>query len=207
MRCDFSQITLFYKGSRPREHRYATPAVMTKQCKSAKVRVVKTVHGGSPLLRADQISELLAEVPTLRVVAMVRDPRAVVASREALPGQWQDTLRGGQLLSTMCTSLSAFPLRAHSSRVFTLQYEKLVEHPVSTTSDLFGFLGQPLAPEVRSFVKQHLEGHGCDDKSPYGTCRTARQAKQAVQKAGSLVPSEMAKADHVCAAVLHAWYA
>merc|ERR550537_1262642 len=120
MRCDFSKITLFYKGSRPREHRYATPAVMTQQCERAKVKVVKTVHGGAPLLRADQVSELLAEVPALRVVAMVRDPRAVVASREALPGQWQDTLQGGKLLATMCSSLSQFPLRSRSSKVFTL---------------------------------------------------------------------------------------
>ena len=72
-------------------------AVSPKECMASKMILSKTVR-----LHGAQLEEVAKEVEGIKVVHLMRDPRAVAASLDAQPEEW-----GGRSASTYCRQLLA----------------------------------------------------------------------------------------------------
>ena len=92
-------------------------------CTSSKAILSKTVR-----LHGAQVAQVAARVEHLRVVHLVRDPRAVAASLQAQAEEW-----GGRTASTYCRQLLAdlqVGEELGPGRYLKVTYEELVEKPL-----------------------------------------------------------------------------
>lgn len=121
------------------------------------------------------VSVLLRTFPDMKVILMVRDPRAVSASRKKLvEGEnypWIFLARQWRKLATF-TWLFSHSAEFRSS-VMVVRYEDLVSDPVSMSRQICSFLGIPFASEMIDGTK-FREGDGRSPwsaNSSYGTCQ------------------------------------
>jgi len=214
-RCDFSQVQGMRHLKKTHEHNdgrvpeYFDPANMTKRCRAAKVRIVKTVHIDESVMSTAGVGSVLKAVPRLKVVSVVRDPRAVYSSRQQCHAAWKASWTGTKrpLLTRMCSQLgqaSHWPGR-FPGRVHTLRYETLVAHAKDESTRVLRFLGLPVSPRVDAWLRAHMGAETCTGAAAeeYGTCRTPEQQQQALTKWRKLLPpADKAHADLVCARTL-----
>ena len=137
------------------------------------------------------LAHLMAEVPELRVVALVRHPLAVLASWRRAPREWdsdwdwEDEWReapskyGGQPENVYgyrpWRAVTAHFLaleRSRPERLLITRYQDLLTHTEAEVERLFSFCGLPLGPETRSFLRATTER---DDDDPYGVHRRKRE--------------------------------
>lgn len=89
---------------------------------------------------------LLAAFPGSRVVCMVRDPRAVCASKNVKAEKYPWLFLGRQWRKL--AALAWLARRAVPERVMVLRYEDLVAAPEATARSICAFLGIGFAPEI-----------------------------------------------------------
>ena len=117
-------------------------------------------------LPLDRAAKLLIQFNNLRLVYLVRDPRATLHSRREM--KWQTD---GQ---EFCQQLAqahhqAVELQNEFKDRFTiLRYEDLAEDPVVTARQLFQWLRLPWLPQVDDFIAQHSSS---DSDGVYSTYR------------------------------------
>ena len=95
-------------------------------------------------------------VKDLRVVHLVRDPRAVAASLQAQAEEW-----GGRTASTYCRQLLAdlqVGEELGPDRYLRIAYEELVERPVEVLDRIAAFTGTPVSQEVLEAVAVKMLG-------------------------------------------------
>jgi len=218
MRCDFSQMQDMRHLKKTHEHNdgkvpeYFDPATMAQRCRSARLRIVKTVHIDESVMSTQGVRAVLQAVPRLKVVSVVRDPRAVYSSRQQCHAAWKASWTGTQrpLLNRMCAQLgqaSHWPGR-FPKRVHTLRYETLVAHAKDESTRVLQFLGLPVSPRVVRWLNTHMGAETCsgEDAQEYGTCRTPEQQQEALTKWRKLLPpADKAHADLVCARTLRVY--
>ena len=110
-------------------------------CTSSKAILSKTVR-----LHGAQVAQVAARVEHLRVVHLVRDPRAVAASLQAQAEEW-----GGRTASTYCRQLLAdlqVGEELGPGRYLRVTYEELVEKPLEVLDRIAAFTGIPISEEV-----------------------------------------------------------
>jgi len=215
-RCDFSHLQGMRHLKKTHEHNdgrvpeYFDPANMTRRCRAARLRVVKTVHIDESVMSTQGVQAVLKAVPRLKVVSVVRDPRAVYSSRQQCHAAWKASWTGTKrpLLTRMCAQMgqaSHWPGR-FPGRVHTLRYETLVAHAQDESTRVLGFLGLPVgSPRVKRWLRTHMGAESCSgaDAEEYGTCRTPEQQQEALTKWRKLLPpTDKAHADLVCARTL-----
>lgn len=83
------------------------------------------------------IDTLLQWYPDARIVYLLRDPRAVVASRLRMPWGHKDTAR---LAREWQWSVSDYSSRQNDARQSMVQYERLVQHPQVVLHEVCNFL-------------------------------------------------------------------
>ncbi|CAH1241341.1 CHST1 [Branchiostoma lanceolatum] len=194
LRCDFGELTkfigrkgLFAAGSDralvrfcdevlhwpPRRCSYALrPQTLPKvvnYCKRTPYTAVKTIR----IQNMNSLEHLLSD-PTLdlKIVHLVRDPRATITSRLSLmdarhraklpfpPNLLNEKdinkLCGWITRSTVTTDVPS-PWR---DRYIMVRYEDLAEHPELMTKRLYEFLGVPLDDMVLHWVRENTKGDG-----------------------------------------------
>lgn len=141
------------------------------------------------------LPHLLASVPGLKVIGLVRDPRSVLASwfkapREfdaawSIAAEWRQATRKNQgleenwygferwkeLATLLLELVDRYPKQCRIVR-----YEQLVEAPESTLDQLFAFCGIQDNAQTNGFI---AESTSCDDGDPYGVYRSSGSASQA----------------------------
>lgn len=135
----------------------------------------------------DLLPHLLATLPELKAIGIVRDPRAVLASwarapREFDPAwklaeEWRDARRKNAGLAENWYGYERWKQLAqsflrlesmYSERFRLVRYEDLVREPESTLRELFEFCGLALGAQTRRFI---AESTSHDDGEPYGVFR------------------------------------
>lgn len=120
--------------------------------------------------------ELLQEVPFLRIISVIRDPRASFASMRGLQQGFHGSF-GANSIGTMFDMCNAYAANApiQHERLLHLQYETLVEQPMNTTRNLQLFLGRPFGRKQAQFVHDNFDSD-CGDagtrSSSYSSCRS-----------------------------------
>ncbi|XP_043208991.1 uncharacterized protein LOC122374364 [Amphibalanus amphitrite] len=136
-------------------------AHLTSLCLSTSIRVIKTIRP-----RLAKVLPLLERTDLdVRVIHLVRDPRAIHNSLLTKHHAWPEWRRNASLL---CEDIRA-DLRASQSissdRWTGVRYEDLVEKPAEEAKRLFEFLQLPLAMETLDFIRTHARSHDAP-KSP-----------------------------------------
>ncbi|XP_066296422.1 carbohydrate sulfotransferase 1-like [Branchiostoma lanceolatum] len=139
---------------------------LVKYCKRTPYTAVKTIR----IQNMDSLEYLLAD-PTLdlKIVHLVRDPRAIVTSRLSLRHRLRQTFSPNLLNETEINELCSWiPRNAVTKdvpspwrdRYVMVRYEDLAERPELMTERLYEFLDVPLNDSVLHWVRENTKGDG-----------------------------------------------
>ncbi|XP_060076021.1 carbohydrate sulfotransferase 1-like [Ylistrum balloti] len=95
-----------------------------------------------PRLSISLASKLLDELPNLKIIHLIRDPRAIMNSRDKF--SWTPVPGGAVSLckKIMADYLSSVEVkRAHPGRLYTVFYEEIAGNPIETFRGIYDFLG------------------------------------------------------------------
>ena len=142
-------------------------------CPSFHNRLAKVVR----LTNVTVLAKLLEQITELKIVVLVRDPRAQVASmRESIcytEGDvhlCQPEIFCRQYWTFLTTSKNLHA--KYSSRVTILKYEELASDPLTISKGLFKFLNLTMVTQVMDFIKTHTNSDNSRD--PFSTIRESR---------------------------------
>ncbi|XP_004600941.2 carbohydrate sulfotransferase 4 [Sorex araneus] len=190
------------------------PRVVAEACRAYSHVVLKEVRvlglrALAPLLRDPALN--------LRILHLVRDPRAVFHSRATLSGElenddrivlgarWQAAApaeRPYWVLRAVCRghldvfrAAQAWP-PALRQRYLLARYEDLVREPLAQTARMYGFAGLEFLPRLQSWVYNITRGQGLGS-SPFDVdARNAQRVSQAWRRA--LPFEKVARIQDVC---------
>jgi hypothetical protein len=96
------------------------------------------------------LAALEALFPCARFVHIVRDPRAVVASKRKLPRTSADVLTNAFKWSIDITAAASYRASApeRAERLLEVRYEDLVRDPEKVLREITAFLGEPFHPAM-----------------------------------------------------------
>jgi len=131
------------------------PAYVSRICNIHPTQLVKTVR-----LRVEHVKQLLEEKAlNLKIIALFRDPRAVISSRR---GRSWCNFPSCNNVSTVCgdhdQDLGAARelVHHHPGRVIIAKYEELATQPKQAIPVVLKFLGLPWHPALTKFMADHM---------------------------------------------------
>lgn len=137
------------KRNRALGHRRCVPIVQ-KVCDNAQIKVIKSLR-----LRMFQLDDLLRKNPKLKVIHLVRDPRASLWSVRDVAELNADFysaahVRCGEMASDLHhrKRLEA----KYGPRLMQLKYEDFADNPLEAASNIYNFLKHKLPKEVIKWV-------------------------------------------------------
>uniref|UniRef100_A0A224YRV1 Protein containing Sulfotransfer 1 domain n=1 Tax=Rhipicephalus zambeziensis TaxID=60191 RepID=A0A224YRV1_9ACAR len=156
-----------------------SPGHLTGLCSRAQTQVFKFTR-----LSVAQVQSWIQQnpeiAPSVRVIHLVRDPRAMYASRRRLDWCRNDKHCGSAaaLCGQVRSDLDAFgELGRHlpSNRIYQMRFEDLAADPLNETRRLFTTLGLDFAPSVSDYVGNHTTATGAKTKDEFSTWRNAKE--------------------------------
>mmetsp|Transcript_50445 Transcript_50445/g.109551 ORF Transcript_50445/g.109551 Transcript_50445/m.109551 type:complete len:485 (-) Transcript_50445:332-1786(-) len=143
----------------------------TQTCMYSDIIAMKTVNFTNPIPKegrgmatlplpyatnlAGLVSYPLEEHFTLRVVNLVRDPRAIVASWFLTGAFNKSIVRSPETLTSICDAfLSNFESLQDHPRVTTVVFENFVTQPAATSKRVFDFLGLPYTDVQEEWIQE-----------------------------------------------------
>nr|XP_037284922.1 uncharacterized protein LOC119177837 [Rhipicephalus microplus] len=156
-----------------------SPGHLASLCSRAQTQVFKFTR-----LYVTQVQSWIKRnpeiAPSVRVIHLVRDPRAVYASRRRL-GWCKNHKQCGSataLCDQMRSNLDAFGDLGHhlpNNRTYQIRYEDLTADPLNETKRLFASLGLQFTPSVYEYVVNHTTASGAKTKDAFSTWRNAKE--------------------------------
>ncbi|KAL1474482.1 hypothetical protein MTO96_020665 [Rhipicephalus appendiculatus] len=156
-----------------------SPGHLTGLCSRAQTQVFKFTR-----LRVTQVQSWIQQnpeiAPSVRVIHLVRDPRAMYASRRRLDWCRNDKHCGSAaaLCDQVRSDLDAFgELGRHlpSNRIYQMRFEDLAADPLNETRRVFTRLGLDFAPSVFDYVGNHTTATGAKTKDDFSTWRNTKE--------------------------------
>lgn len=130
---------------------YSCVNMLKQVCLQTKYVVLKIIR-----LPVDQLEPLMEEFPSMKIIHLIRDPRATVLSQMKF---------GVITLKSFVTNVIDFCSRIYRDlvtidilsnkypeRVFTFFYEDLAKNPLEMSKELYKFTGISYTPEVEKYV-------------------------------------------------------
>lgn len=123
-------------------------------CLASKFRVIKTVR-----TRMQQIISVMAAVPGVKVIHLVRDPRDTLMSQKMVAACGNATLDElANCTSFYCSHLSADILFKEEAmelrnRVLSVFFEDLVLRPLKISRDIYKFVGLKFTKNIQSSIR------------------------------------------------------
>ena len=143
----------------PNRNTCREPAFLRPACKRFPLVTVKTVR-----LQLNLTRTLLQQFPNLKIVYLIRDPRAIMNSRYDLMdwcGLQPDCIDPARLCDDISSDLTTFKQLFHlyPDRLTLVQYETLASKPMETFENIFKFSGLSVLPSIRQAIQQHTSSH------------------------------------------------
>lgn len=130
-------------------------------CKKSQLRVVKSVRTSMTT-----VAQLLHQLPQLRVVHLVRDPRGVVLSRQGNPSfrgrashdnlveeslfYCRDAVRDLALRQTL--------QKQYPGQFMEVIYDDFTKYPRNYSEAIYSFVGEKIPPATREYIIKNTEG-------------------------------------------------
>jgi hypothetical protein len=127
--------------------------MLAEICEESPVRIIKTIRAQFKFVK-----HLLVELPNLKIIHLVRDPRATLFSQSHF--HMCLVTNGGRQRCTnnLCGRLEKDVLEvdsvdiSHPGRVMTIKYEDLAQRPIETSQIMYDFIGVPMSPKTKRFI-------------------------------------------------------
>ncbi|KAH3728411.1 hypothetical protein DPMN_054367 [Dreissena polymorpha] len=134
------------------------------QCLTSNIIILKLIR-----LSVEQAITLLPFFPNMKIIHLVRDPRAIINSRQEVGKTAKNDFNAANLqietFSRLQKDLSdtKFLMTYYPSIIKLVQYEDIAEHPVEAAKDLYAFPGLTFDDKIERFVKSQTQSssNGC----------------------------------------------
>ena len=140
--------------------------ILEEQCKNANIVVAKTIK-----LSVRQAETMMSNDPYVKIIYLVRDPRAILASRLQIHNNIRENFHNR--LRSLCMEMlddvekGALLHHLYPDRFMELPYELAAEKPALTKRLLYNFLGKAVPSEVNLPLSDGKKMDG----GTYGTVR------------------------------------
>lgn len=170
--CNFGAVQKLFYWEHPRARHTNVPYSGLQaeiDCKRAAVRVFKTITMNN---MARQILPVLKADPTLHVVHLIRDPRAILASRLHTPTFKH--VNDSDIIG-MCSQMRKNARVTHP-RLLTVKFEEWVTNPRKLSKEIYQFLGLNFGERQEMWIKGNFNPppdvfrHSLE-AGPFGSCR------------------------------------
>ncbi|KAL1475332.1 hypothetical protein MTO96_037368 [Rhipicephalus appendiculatus] len=151
-------------------------------CKTAPIQVMKVVRIGMDAVRRYLRDGPMATAKELKVVHLVRDPRAVWLSRRRRKWCRRRCSSAIWLCNDMKHDLDVFEniSREFPGRAVQVRFEDLALDTLNVTSKMYNALGLPLTTSVRQFIDSHTNEKNVKvQRHPYATSRNSKDVVNA----------------------------
>ncbi|XP_070393695.1 carbohydrate sulfotransferase 4-like isoform X1 [Dermacentor albipictus] len=156
----------------------SSPGHLSALCSRAETQVFKFTR-----LRVSQVGSWIERNPdisqSVRVVHLVRDPRAIYSSRRGL--RWCTDYKPCDSAATLCdqmrSDLDAFEeltRRLDINRTYQIRFEDLAADPLNETMRVFSSLGLNYAPSVLKYIETHTAAAAAEMKNAHSTKRNSK---------------------------------
>ena len=152
----------------PNRNACGSSEFLERACRQFPTLTMKLVR-----LRLNMTRAMLEADSSLRVLYLVRDPRATMSSRFSSVdwcSQSVDCIDPGRLCGDLQNDLDAFEtlVALYPDRVALIKYETLARFPHKTFQLVFDFAGLFYTPRIRDRVERHTSR---DENHPWSTVR------------------------------------
>ena len=126
---------------------------LKSKCEQSKLIIMKTIR-----LPIKAISQFLEDIPGLKIIHLIRDPRATLMSQSIFG--FCSVLNGGfyGCANRLCTKLENDILqterlsRKYPNRIKTVFYEDMAARPIQTSKDVYHFLNRNLTQHAKKYI-------------------------------------------------------
>lgn len=133
---------------------------LTESCQNANIRLLKTVR-----LRVSKVEKLMRDYSNLKVVVLFRDPKAVMASRQAK--KWcgfrnQNCTNAFYICQQMENDLNGVEILEEKfpGRITSVQFDDFILQPYESTWKIFNlFLKLPMPENFKWIFLHFIETH------------------------------------------------
>ena len=127
-----------------------------KNCQKSKIRIMKTIR-----LEVTELGNYLEKFSNLKVIFLVRDPRAIINSIHLSPDFWPEENRNSGLVCHRNSRnfLAAQKLQIEfPNKIQILKYEDFIDNRLATIEKLYDFLNiSYLLPYAKNNLKIHTQ--------------------------------------------------
>ncbi|XP_063404486.1 carbohydrate sulfotransferase 1-like [Mytilus trossulus] len=128
---------------------------MEVMCKNSTNILIKTIR-----ISFDLFHKVVSKIPDIKIIHLVRDPRAILYSRRELG--YLDYQEINNVSHQLCTKMVKNIHNCnHKMRrnVFSLKFECLAAYPISETESLYTYLNFEFTNEISSWLITHTKGN------------------------------------------------
>lgn len=164
-------------------------------CVTAKARVIKTIR-----VSMKEIQQLLEFDSDLKVIYLVRDPRAVLHSRHKLGYQSSDlATEAKKLCSKMIQDFSYAKIfqEKYTSRIMTVYYEHLANQTDTAIHKIFNEFNLPNVEAATAWIKSVSQDTKRAATNPFST-RKQKQELEAKHWRHTMSPTDIETIDKAC---------
>ena len=172
--------------------------VISSICQDSSLIALKEVYA-----RFETVRIALNTVPDLKVIHLIRDPRAVMLSRRD-----RNMLSEGESMkdsairvcSMMLNDFQSFAtMKQDKGRVLTMFYEDLAVDPIKNAEKIYNFLEMPIPSNVKNWIKKGTRSkHNHSHKGWLSSTRKQNSTATAFAWKHRLRPGEIAEIDQAC---------
>lgn len=163
------------------------PLITSLSCSLHSHTVVKVLAHRLPFLDVDRLQRLLArDRDNLKIIHLMRDPRAVIASMDRVGWGWETSAvkmattnfsHFTNLVQKFCSNsirtlrLALLAESKFPDRYKLVRYEDLVKLPLNVSQGLFDFTGIPMSDQVMNYLNSGTQSRDSGANHAYGTLR------------------------------------
>ncbi|KAL5013650.1 hypothetical protein ScPMuIL_007920 [Solemya velum] len=129
--------------------------ILKTDCLDSKYIVIKTIR-----LPIDGMEELLEKNPNMKIIHLLRDPRATIRSEISYGvGKWNDISNVSMnWCQRVIKDIETFEIfkKKFPNRLFRIRYEDLSRYPINISRLMYNFAGIQYTDEVRQYVYSRM---------------------------------------------------
>ena len=149
---------------------------LERACLSSSHVIIKTIR--FPMFLVQKLTLLM---PNLKIIHLIRDPRPTLYSAKKFgwtPGDAETFAKGfcNEIYSNLMVAKQIN--KNYNNRIFTVLYEHLATHTLSTVKEMFTFLGIPFTEHIKEHVHK-LTSTGKSNKCGGLCTKKANSTKEA----------------------------
>lgn len=173
--------------------------MMLNTCKDSHFTSMKTIR-----FQMNSVAELLEREKGIKIIHLVRDPRASLLSKMYVREIKSDLkYEASTRCLEMMLNIQKFETlsKKYPDRLFQVLYEDFVDHPFSTTKEIYKFLGFDMPETLHKWIHENMYSNMPVFTGPFSTKRTNSNFTAHAWK--RVMPIAMAmEIENVCSQVL-----